>query len=199
MTKWRRTSTWIKWIHTSTSGGRWFSKFLNAVKVMQLQARPLAKVIVSRFVPPWVISPCLSCRSLGKYLNWHDPTNISSSKNLRWLNVCMQTCSRRLNTVFNLWSIQPLISMQCICIPSWLSAVSSPYTVEPMLKDHPAGHKNMVSQDRWSFVTGSVALKCGTFCQEYVGLQDGWSFMAVDSQDRFHCIAHCIIAHWLLC
>ncbi len=37
----------------------------------------------------------------------------------------------------------------------------------------------MVSQDRWSLVTGSVALKCRTFCQEYVILQDRWSFMAV--------------------
>ncbi len=35
-------------------------------------------------------------------------------------------------------------------------------TVEPVLKDHAVGHKNMVSQDRWSLVTGSVALKYGT-------------------------------------
>ncbi len=61
------------------------------------------------------------------------------------------------------------------------------YTVEPALKDRPIGHKNMVSQDRWSLVTGSVALKCGTFCQEYVVCQDRWSFMTVVSQDRFHC------------
>ncbi len=37
-------------------------------------------------------------------------------------------------------------------------------------------------------MTDSVALKCGTFCQEYVVLQDRWSLMAVVSQDRFHCI-----------
>ncbi len=60
-------------------------------------------------------------------------------------------------------------------------------TVEPALKDHPIGHKNMVSQDRWSLVTGSVALKCGTFCQEYVVLQGRWSLIAVVFQDRFHC------------
>ncbi len=29
----------------------------------------------------------------------------------------------------------------------------------------------MVSQDRWSLVTGSVALKCVTFCKEYVVLK----------------------------
>ncbi len=34
------------------------------------------------------------------------------------------------------------------------------YTVESALKDYPIGHKNMVFQDRWSLVTGSVALKC---------------------------------------
>ncbi len=59
-------------------------------------------------------------------------------------------------------------------------------TVEPVLKDAPIGHKNVVSQDRWSLVTGSVALKCGTLRQEYVVLQDQWSLMAVVSQDRFH-------------
>ena len=29
-------------------------------------------------------------------------------------------------------------------------------TVEPVLKDCPIGHKNVVSQNRWSLVTGSV-------------------------------------------
>ncbi len=61
------------------------------------------------------------------------------------------------------------------------------YTEEPVLKDRPVDHKNIVCQDRWSLVTGSVALKCNTFCQEYVVLQDR-SLMAVVSQDRFHCI-----------
>ncbi len=37
------------------------------------------------------------------------------------------------------------------------------------------------------FETGSVTLEYGTFCQEYVVLQDRWSFMAVTPQDRFHC------------
>ena len=46
--------------------------------------------------------------------------------------------------------------------------ISEPCPVEPALKDRPIGHKNMVSQDRWLLVTGSVALKGGTFCQEYV-------------------------------
>ncbi len=29
-------------------------------------------------------------------------------------------------------------------------------TVEPVLKDHHVGHTNVVCQDRWSLVTGSV-------------------------------------------
>ncbi len=59
-------------------------------------------------------------------------------------------------------------------------------TVEPVLKDRPIDHKNMVSQDRWSLVTGSFTLKCVT-CQTRVVLQDRWSLMLVVSQDRFDC------------
>ena len=50
----------------------------------------------------------------------------------------------------------------------------------------------MVSQCR-SLVAGSVALKSGTFCQEYVVLKDRWSLMPVVSQDRFHCTLFIII------
>ncbi len=42
-------------------------------------------------------------------------------------------------------------------------------TVEPVLKDHPIGHQNMVSQNRWSLVTGSFTLQCRTFCQKTGG------------------------------
>ncbi len=61
------------------------------------------------------------------------------------------------------------------------------FTVEPVLKDHPICHTNVVSQNRWSLVTGSVTLKCRTCCQEYLVFQDRWSLMAVVLQDRFHC------------
>ncbi len=62
------------------------------------------------------------------------------------------------------------------------------YTVEPVFKDHPNGHKNVVCQDRWSLVTGSVVLKCRFFWRKCMVCQDRWSLMAVVSQDRFHCI-----------
>ncbi len=39
-------------------------------------------------------------------------------------------------------------------------------------KTTPIGHKNVVSQDRWSLVTGSFTLKCVIFCQEYLVFQD---------------------------
>ncbi len=70
--------------------------------------------------------------------------------------------------------------------------LASGVTVEPVLKDHPIGHKNVVYQDRWSLVTGSVVLK-GSFCHKFVVVKTGglswqWSLMAVVSQDRFHCI-----------
>ncbi len=61
------------------------------------------------------------------------------------------------------------------------------YTVQPVLKDHPMGHKNLVCEDRWSLVTGSVMLKCRSFCPKCVVFQDRWSLMAVVSHDRFHC------------
>ncbi len=65
-------------------------------------------------------------------------------------------------------------------------------TVEPFLKDCLTGHKKAVSQKTFSLVTGKrkITLKCRTFCQEYLVFQDGWSLMAVVSQDRFHCITY---------
>ena len=51
------------------------------------------------------------------------------------------------------------------------------YTVEPVLKDHPIGHRNVVCQDRWSLVTGSVIMKCTgrSFCRKCMVCQDRWS------------------------
>ncbi len=48
------------------------------------------------------------------------------------------------------------IAMLCTC---WGS------TTKPDLKDHAIGHKNVVCQDRWPLVTGSVILKytCRSF------------------------------------
>ncbi len=48
--------------------------------------------------------------------------------------------------------------------------------------------QKMVSQDRWPLMTDSFTLKCRTFCQKLVVLQDRWSLIAVVSQDRFHCM-----------
>ena len=51
------------------------------------------------------------------------------------------------------------------------------------MKDHhPIGHKNMVSQDRCSLVTGLFTLKCRIFCKILVVLQGRCSFMAVVSR-----------------
>ncbi len=62
-------------------------------------------------------------------------------------------------------------------------------TVELFLKAPPPfGHKNMVSQDRWSLVTDSFTPKCRAFCQKLVVLQDRWSVMAVVPQERFNCM-----------
>ncbi len=71
----------------------------------------------------------------------------------------------------------------------WCRNLSKKYTVEPVLKDHPTDHKNVVCQDRWSLVTASIMLKCKSFCQNCVVCQDRWFVMAVVSQDRFHRIS----------
>ncbi len=76
--------------------------------------------------------------------------------------------------------------LNCIHITKY-RAPSENITVEPVLKDRPIVHKNVVSQDRWSLVTGSFTLKFRTFCKKIVVLQDRWSLVAVVSQDRFHC------------
>ncbi len=49
------------------------------------------------------------------------------------------------------------------------------------------GHKNVVCQDRWSLVTGSIILQCRSFCRKCVVCQDSWPLMAVVLQERFHC------------
>ncbi len=64
------------------------------------------------------------------------------------------------------------------------------------LEGHPIGHTNVVFEDRWSLRTDSITLKCWIFCQEYLGFQYRWSFMAVISQDRFHFIM--LSPAWLL-
>ncbi len=48
----------------------------------------------------------------------------------------------------------------------------------------------MVSQDRWSLVTGRFTLKSRVFCPKLVVLQDRWSLLAVVSQDRFYMYKH---------
>ena len=68
--------------------------------------------------------------------------------------------------------------------------------MEPVLKDHPMGHTDVVSQDWWSLATGSIYIGMwdlytrniqGSLYQEYLAFQDRGSLMAVVSEDRFYC------------
>ncbi len=69
-------------------------------------------------------------------------------------------------------------------------------TVEPVLKDHPTGHNKVVCQDRWSLVTGSVILKCRSFCQKSVVFQrQVVSHGSGLSRHWFHCIAKAYAGH----
>ncbi len=69
-------------------------------------------------------------------------------------------------------------------------------TEEPVLKDHPIGHENVVSQDKWSLVTGSATLKCVTFCQEYLVSQD--KFYCIKVISRYNCCKNKLIFVYLV-
>ena len=48
-------------------------------------------------------------------------------------------------------------------------------TVEPVLKDHPIGHKKCALSRQVVSGDSSVILKCKSFCQICVVFQDRWS------------------------
>ena len=64
------------------------------------------------------------------------------------------------------------------------------------LKDHPIGHENVVCQNRWSLVTGSVILKWRSFRRKCVVCQER-SLMVVVSRERFHCTVSDCMPHLL--
>ncbi len=43
------------------------------------------------------------------------------------------------------------IKRQCYICATLLQLKINYYTVDPVLKDHPIGHRNIVSEDRWSW------------------------------------------------
>ena len=53
------------------------------------------------------------------------------------------------------------------------------HTVEPVLKDYPFCKENVIFQDRWSLVTGSIVFNCGSLYQKGVVFQDRWSFITL--------------------
>ncbi len=67
-----------------------------------------------------------------------------------------------------------------------------------VLKNHPIGHKNVVCQDRWSLVTGSVILKFRFFCQNVWSIKTGglswqWSLKIGFTVHCTCCIASCFV------
>ncbi len=63
------------------------------------------------------------------------------------------------------------------------------YTVKSVLKDHSSQQVNVVSQDRWSLVTGSlICLEQQVFVPENRGLSERRGLKAVVSQNRLHWI-----------
>ncbi len=62
--------------------------------------------------------------------------------------------------------------MKCLVKHIEMYKVTLYKSVEPVLNDHPIGHNDVVSQDRWSLPTCSITLKCRTFYQKYLIFQD---------------------------
>ncbi len=101
----------------------------------------------------------------------------------RYLVLLFPICSTQLQE----WSMLLQLNRPLVCrnsqniIYMHVSAVfdkqclSIVNTVEPVLKDNPIGHKDVVCQDRWYPVTGTVILKCRSFCQQCVVCHDRWS------------------------
>ncbi len=69
------------------------------------------------------------------------------------------------------------------------NSVYTQYTVEPLLKDHPATIK-MQSLKTGGFFGDRFSWIEMQDLQEYVVFQDRWSLMAVVFQERFYCITH---------
>ncbi len=76
----------------------------------------------------------------------------------------------QLYIVFDRW-FNTIGQFKSIGLLSYLQ-VSAYTTMVMCITSQSIGHKNIVSQDRWSLVTGSIAVKCGTFGQYYLAFQD---------------------------
>ncbi len=84
-----------------------------------------------------------------------------------------------------------MVSESRAAVPQQIADIAD--IVNTVLKDHRIGHKNVVSQDRWSLVTSSVTMKCigisvRNIHVHVIGLQDKWPPMAVVSQHSFQYI-----------
>ena len=77
-------------------------------------------------------------------------------------------CNITVNGYFLTPKKGPTANMSFLLHPFFIIKCYIMYTVEPVLKDHSIGHKNVVCQDRWSLMTGSIILKCRSFCQKSV-------------------------------
>ena len=87
----------------------------------------------------------------------------------RYFRCYMTLCSSFSNTSGLMSSLAWKRTMNYTCTKEAIYEINnyffstSRYTVEPVLKNHPIGHTNVVSQSRWALMRGSVTVKCTIF------------------------------------
>ena len=111
---------------------------------------------------------CLSCSQAGMYSKHYGIGGNYDNLHTRVIKTCVGVfvfgfCAVLVVTSFKVFKNTP---GTCMCLPGPLTEQRQ-YS-RTCLERPPIGHKNVVSEDRWSLVTGSVILKGRSFCSKCV-------------------------------
>ena len=71
--------------------------------------------------------------------------------------------------------------------PIQMKLDASPYTVVPLLRDHPVVHTDVVFEEGWSFIRGRKLCKPKHVSSGIVVLNVRWFFIRVVSQEGDYC------------
>ena len=119
---------------------------------------------------------CLQNKEYAEALQWYDysfnlflAAESDRDPNMAKLHRNRASCYINMENLDRVWTIQINTSIKT-SVYSFIHIHTCLVQWNLLLKDHPNGQKNMVSQDRWSLVTGSFTLKCRSFGQNQ------WSF-----------------------
>ena len=70
--------------------------------------------------------------------------------------------------------------------------------VEPVLSDHTFCPVKVVSQNRWSLITGRTNINRKQSASMKMVVQDEWSLMTEAAQDWFYCISKSVHRMWVM-